>query len=57
MKQAASTPDMRMIKELSAKEIEPIVPLMEPTVFADDGAQADWRQMVDIFIRDDQLEF
>lgn len=43
------------MRELSVQEIEPIVPLMEPTIFADDGAQGDWRQMVDIFIRDDQL--
>ncbi|KAI0346256.1 hypothetical protein BDW22DRAFT_1352311 [Trametopsis cervina] len=45
-------PNYHIMKELGAKELEPIAQLMEPGIFADDGSQGDWRQMVDdLFIR------
>lgn len=43
------------MNELGMKELEPIVPFMEPAIFGDDGSQGDWRQMVDVFIRDERL--
>ncbi|KAI0701213.1 hypothetical protein BC835DRAFT_269243 [Cytidiella melzeri] len=42
-----------ILGELGMKELEPIGPSMEPAIFADDGAQGDWRQMVDdLFMAD-----
>jgi hypothetical protein len=43
-----------LLRELGEKELEPIGSQTEPAIFfPDDGAQGDWRQMVDdLFMRD-----